>query len=118
MLIEILLFMTCLVLAHTQLLIATKNKECCLNIHIGLRDNQELLQCCMISFIFYKKPLLQDWEKRLYHVMYRKQIYAFFFHKESEEMGENISKQIRCSVLRGLLEICLRNLGKRQEDGK
>lgn len=53
-------------LANPQLLGITKNKINCLNNHKDSSNNQELGQGWVIRFIFYTRPLLQDWQ---FHLM-------------------------------------------------
>lgn len=53
------------VLALPQILGVTKNRDGYLDNHRWLKDNQELGQSWMISFISYTRSCLQDWELAL-----------------------------------------------------
>lgn len=61
------------VLVHSQILGATKNKVSYLDNYSDLRDNRKLGLGCIIVFIFYKRPFLQDWEKWLFYLIHRNQ---------------------------------------------
>ena len=57
------------VLAHPQLLGVTEHVVGCLDKHKGLRNNRDLRQGWMSSFICYTRSFLQDWERWLFHLL-------------------------------------------------
>ena len=62
------------VLEHSQILGTTKNKDCSLDNHKGLRDNPELGSDWLTSFISYKRAVCQDYERWLSYLMFRNQL--------------------------------------------